>query len=131
VHDDELELDVDEIPEAVLQDLYRFVKAHRKAVGADITADDEDYEDPSTRRSSGAGTSNKPAATQRKKNKPMSAREQESKIAQVRRQLEKFGGGGDGKFPNGIGWHKLTGDAGDGDDIETSEDEESSSSEEE
>jgi bromodomain-containing factor 1 len=129
VHDDELELDVDEIPEPVLQDLYRFVKSHRKAVGADITGEDEDWEEPGERRLSG---SNKPAATQRKKNKPMSAREQEHKIAQVRKQLERFdNSGGDGMSLSQARFDCNTDDERLGGGIDESSDDDTSSSSEE
>jgi bromodomain-containing factor 1 len=91
-----LELDVDEIPDDVLRNLYDFVKKHRKDGGAEPTEDE--YEEI-PRRSSGA----KPAASSsRKKNKPMTAKEQESKIAQVRRQLRRFDGDSstnDGQYP--------------------------------
>jgi hypothetical protein len=76
---------VDDIPEPVLQDLYVFVKTLNGKSGEepppDNVVDDEDYKEPS---------SSKAASTHRKKNKPMSAREQESKIAQVKQQLSRF-----------------------------------------
>jgi hypothetical protein len=86
VHDDELELDVDEIPDHVLSDLFKFVKAIRETTGADAVEDDDYYEDPADAKPTSTSTG-------RKKNKPMSAREQESKIQQVRQQLQRFDGG--------------------------------------
>jgi len=77
---------VDEIPEDVLRNLYDFVKKHRKDGGAEPSEDE--YEE-APRRESGA---NVMPSSGRKKNKPMTAREQESKIAQVRQQLRKFDG---------------------------------------
>ncbi|KAF2668269.1 Bromodomain-containing protein [Microthyrium microscopicum] len=81
VHDDELELDVDEIPDHVLHDLLKFVKNYRRNTGTDV-AEDEDYEESALPKQH--------STTQRKKSKPMSAREQESKIAQVKQQLQRF-----------------------------------------
>jgi hypothetical protein len=80
-----LELDVDEIPDPVLHELLRFVKTHRKAIGADIQEDDdyEDAEEPAKAAPSGG----------RKKNKPMTAREQEERIQQLHQQLSQFNGG--------------------------------------
>lgn len=83
VHDDELELDVDEIPDNVLQTLYKFVKDYRRTNGTDAMSNDEDYDEPEPPRQA-------TGSTHRKKNKPMSAREQESKIAQVKQQLQQF-----------------------------------------
>ena len=84
VHDDELELDIEEIPDDVVFTLYEFVsKLHPQE--ADV--DDDDYEEP-------AMTAKPTAAAGRKKNKPMSAREQESKIAAVQRKLQQFNGSG-------------------------------------
>jgi hypothetical protein len=87
---------VDEIPDDVLRSLYDFVKKHRKDGG--VEPSDDEY-DETPRRSSGA----KPAAGGgRKKNKPMTAKEQESKIAQVKQQLKRFDGDSstnDGKCP--------------------------------
>jgi bromodomain-containing factor 1 len=83
VNDDELELDVDEIPDPVLQDLYKFVKAHRDNIGADHGEEDDEYEE-----SSFLQVPSVPSG--RKKNKPMTAREQEDKINQIHKQLQAF-----------------------------------------
>ncbi len=77
---------MDEIPDEVLRNLYDFVKKHRKDGGAEPSEDE--YEE-APRRESGP----RPVSSSgRKKNKPMTAKEQESKIAQVRQQLKKFDG---------------------------------------
>jgi bromodomain-containing factor 1 len=89
VHDDELELDVEEIPDDVLRELYNFVKAFKRQIGVE-SASDEEYEEFSRRASVAAAS--KPSGS-RKKNKPMSAKEQESKIAQVKEQLQRFEAG--------------------------------------
>ncbi|KAF2404919.1 Bromodomain-containing protein [Trichodelitschia bisporula] len=78
VNDDELELDIDEIPDPVLSELYDFVKRARPR---DLSEDD-DYEEPRA--------VTKTSTLGRRKNKPMSAREQESKIEKVKAQLQRF-----------------------------------------
>lgn len=85
VHDDELELDIDDIPDEVLSELHDFVKKLRPKHPVEH---DDDYEEPHG--------IDKPASVSRKKNKPMSAREQESKIARVQEQLQKFHNHGSG-----------------------------------
>jgi hypothetical protein len=89
---------VDEIPDDVLKELYNFVRAFKKQTGVE-SASDEEYEDYG-RLASSTSTS-KPSGS-RKKNKPMSAKEQESKIAQVKEQLQRFEAGThpghDGRF---------------------------------
>lgn len=98
VQDDELELDIDEIPDHVVYDLFQFVKKlHPQSAKQDYDQagdnedDDYDEDDESYGRPAGKG-----AGGGRKKNKPMSAREQESKIAQVQAQLQQFQPGGSG-----------------------------------
>lgn len=85
VHDDELELDIDEIPDEVVYELWEFVRKlqPRSQVGVD---EDDDYEEERGPKAAAA------AGAHRKKNKPMTAREQESKIAQVREQMARFEG---------------------------------------
>lgn len=61
--------------------MLRFVKNYRRTIGADA-AEDDDYEEPELPKQH--------STTQRKKSKPMSAQEQESKIALVRQQLQQF-----------------------------------------
>jgi len=84
VHDDELELDIDEIPDEVVYELWEFVKKLQpKSHG--VIDEDDDYEEERGHKAAAA-------SSHRKKNKPMTAREQESKIAQVREQLARFEG---------------------------------------
>lgn len=85
VHDDELELDIEEIPDDVIYELWEFVRKVQPKTQY-VADEDDDYEEERGHKAAGA-------ATQRKKNKPMTAKEQESKIAQVQAQLARFGGG--------------------------------------
>lgn len=97
VNDEELEIDMDIIPDEVLRELYKFLRGTRPkggagaAGGADVS--DEEYEVPKNRGpKSGAGGGAK------RKNKPMGKKEQEESIRQIQRQLESFqktGGEGD------------------------------------
>ncbi|QDS73835.1 hypothetical protein FKW77_006484 [Venturia effusa] len=88
VQDDELELDIDEIPDDVTYQLYQFVKAklprsHRVPdPEPDYEDDDDEFEVPV-----------KASSSNRKKNKPMKATEQEERIRTLQAQLEKFKGG--------------------------------------
>ncbi|TID24275.1 Bromodomain-containing protein [Venturia nashicola] len=88
VQDDELELDIDEIPDDVTYQLYQFVKAKlprsQRAPDPepDYEDDDDEFEAPI-----------KAASSNRKKNKPMKANEQEERIRTLQAQLEKFKGG--------------------------------------
>ncbi|KAF2433167.1 Bromodomain-containing protein [Tothia fuscella] len=81
VHDDELELDIDEIPDVVVLELYDFVRKLRPR-GAVQEPDDDEYTEPDT--------VHKPASVNRKKNKPMKAVEQEERIQKLEAQLNKF-----------------------------------------
>lgn len=95
VNDDELELDIDEIPDPVVYDLYKFVHGLNKPTKSSAAAasapdagafdepDDDDYTPPA-RAKGGAGPGG------RKKNKPMGAAEQERKIAEIQAQLKSF-----------------------------------------
>ena len=92
VHDDELELDIDEIPDEVVYELWEFVKKLQpKSHG--VIDEDDDYEEDRGHKAAAA-------SSHRKKNKPMTAREQESKIAQVREQLARFEGQSPIESPN-------------------------------
>ncbi|KAE9972543.1 hypothetical protein EG327_009458 [Venturia inaequalis] len=88
VQDDELELDIDEIPDDVTYQLYQFVKAKlprsQRAPDPepDYEDDDDEFEAPI-----------KASSSNRKKNKPMKANEQEERIRTLQAQLEKFKGG--------------------------------------
>ena len=84
-NDDELEIDVDDIPDAVLWELHKFVKNHRKEIGMDIGDDGDYYEDelkPSPVMSA--------PTLHRKKSKPMSSSQQIQAIEQVKHQLAQF-----------------------------------------
>jgi len=84
VNDDELELEIDEIPEPVVYELYRFV---RSLNGPKPKFDeDDDFEPP-------AKAAKATATTGRRKNKPMKAEEQEQKIADLQNKLAEFRGG--------------------------------------
>ncbi|KAF1988976.1 Bromodomain-containing protein [Aulographum hederae CBS 113979] len=85
VNDDELELDIDEIPDPVVYDLWTFVK---KIIGPKpkYDDDDDDFEPPVGKAAKAAAA----ASTSRRKNKPMSAREQEEKIALMKELESKF-----------------------------------------
>lgn len=91
VNDDELELDIEEIPDDALYELYRFVRAVRGVK----TVEDDEYEPPA-RSAPKASTS---TSTQKRKNKPMNAQEQESKIAAIREQLGRFQHGSGSESP--------------------------------
>ena len=99
-NEEELELEIEQIPDDVLHQLLRFVHSLRP----EQASPDEDYEPPAQasgrKGNAGAGASQKP-----KKNKPMNKFEQEQQIKQLRDQLQAFdqpGGGADqaedGKF---------------------------------
>jgi hypothetical protein len=79
----------------VLKELLNFVRQFKRSGGLEEPSDDE-YDD-TPRRSSGATTSKQAGGGGRKKNKPMSAREQEAKIALYQQKLQEFdaGAGGD------------------------------------
>jgi bromodomain-containing factor 1 len=94
VHDDELELDIEEIPEDVVFTLYEFV---RKIHPAENDNDDDDYMEDAPAA--------KPLGTARlKKSKPMSAREQESKIEQYERRLQELNNSASDQSPQGNGY---------------------------
>lgn len=83
VNDDELELDIDAIPEPVLQELLKFIRKVHPPVDAAV---DDDYEPPM--RTSAKGAASKP-----RKNKPMGKHEQEANIMRIQEQLRTFPGG--------------------------------------
>ncbi|KAF2839504.1 Bromodomain-containing protein [Patellaria atrata CBS 101060] len=78
VNDDEMELDIETIPDSVLHELLKFTRQH-KPPKEDIPQDDE-YEPPRA----------KTATSRPKKNKPMSKYEQEAAINNIQAQLGKF-----------------------------------------
>ena len=79
VNDDEMEIDMDEISDDTLRELFKFIKQVRGPKGSTV---DDDYEAP---RVSQKHTTAKP-----KKNKPMGKKEQEEKIRQIHERLQTF-----------------------------------------
>ncbi|KAL1648874.1 transcription initiation at TATA-containing promoter protein [Diplodia intermedia] len=83
VNDDELELDIDTIPNDVLHDLLKYIKTVNPAATAATAAlptYDDDYEPPSRKNT----------AAQPRKNKPMGKHEQEQAIAEIKQRLQNF-----------------------------------------
>jgi bromodomain-containing factor 1 len=80
-----MELDMDEINDETLRELFRFIKSVRGPKA--IVADDDDYEMP------------RPAAPSRqntarpKKNKPMGKSEQEDSLRRIQEKMQSFNGG--------------------------------------
>lgn len=87
VNDDEMEIDMDEIDDNTLRELYKFIKQVR---GPKAAVADDDFEPPRP--------SHKPVHQKPKKNKPMGKKEQEENIKRIEDQLRNFnqGGGGGG-----------------------------------
>jgi len=85
VNDDEMEIDMDEIGDDTLRELFKFIKQVRGPKGA---VDDDDFEPP---RPTHKATGSKP-----KKNKPMGKKEQEDSIKRIQDQLRHFESGGSG-----------------------------------
>ncbi|KAF2830119.1 Bromodomain-containing protein [Ophiobolus disseminans] len=86
VHDDEMELDMDEINDDTLRELFKFIKSIRGPKGG-VPADD-DFEPP---RQVTKQTANRP-----KKNKPMGKTEQEDNMRKIQEKLQSFQGGASG-----------------------------------
>lgn len=83
VNDDELELDIDTIPNDVLHDLLKYIKTVNPAAAtatAAVPTYDDDYEPPSRKNT----------AAQPRKNKPMGKHEQEQAIAEIKQRLQNF-----------------------------------------
>lgn len=87
VHDDEMELDMDEINDETLRELFKFIKSLRGPKGG-VVADD-DFEPP--RQMTKQTTANRP-----KKNKPMGKTEQEDNMRKIQEKLQSFQGGASG-----------------------------------
>jgi bromodomain-containing factor 1 len=96
-----MELDVEELPNEVLHDLWKLVKRFQKANNSKSVEEepvDEDYE-PAVAGARGGQSSAKP-----RKNKPMNATEQEAKIKALSEQLGRVPNGGSGEgSPTGAG----------------------------
>ncbi|KAH5533098.1 hypothetical protein HBI27_203240 [Parastagonospora nodorum] len=86
VHDDEMELDMDEINDDTLRELFKFIKSIRGPKGG-VVADD-DFEPP---RQITKQTTSRP-----KKNKPMGKTEQEDNMRKIQEKLQSFQGGASG-----------------------------------
>jgi bromodomain-containing factor 1 len=86
VHDDEMELDMDEINDDTLRELFKFIKSIRGPKGG-VVADD-DFEPP---RQVSKQTTSRP-----KKNKPMGKTEQEDNMRKIQEKLQSFQGGASG-----------------------------------
>ncbi|KAF1852010.1 Bromodomain-containing protein [Cucurbitaria berberidis CBS 394.84] len=102
VHDDEMELDMDEINDETLRELFKFIKSLRGPKGGSIIADD-DFEPP-TRQVS------KQTASRPKKNKPMGKTEQEDNMRKIQEKLQSFQGGASGSSqspPGELSVHAL------------------------
>jgi bromodomain-containing factor 1 len=86
VHDDEMELDMDEINDETLRELFKFIKSIRGPKGGVIA--DDDFEPP---RQVTKQTTSRP-----KKNKPMGKTEQEDNMRKIQEKLQSFQGGASG-----------------------------------
>jgi len=93
VNDDEMELDMDEINDDTLRELFRFIKSIRGPKGG-VVADD-DFEPP--RQIS------KQATSRPKKNKPMGKTEQEDNMRKIQEKLQSFQGGASGSSQSPAG----------------------------
>lgn len=83
-NDDEMELDMDEINDDTLRELFRFIKSVRGPKAP--VADDDDYEMPRPTAPSRQNT-NRP-----KKNKPMGKSEQEDSLRRIQEKMQSFSG---------------------------------------
>jgi bromodomain-containing factor 1 len=100
VHDDEMELDMDEINDDTLRELFKFIKSIRGPKGG-VVADD-DFEPP---RQVSKQTTSRP-----KKNKPMGKTEQEDNMRKIQEKLQSFAGGASGSSqspPGELSVHAL------------------------
>lgn len=83
VHDDEMELDMDEINDETLRELFKFIKSLRGPKAGHVA--DDDFEPP---RQIAKQAVNRP-----KKNKPMGKTEQEDNMRKIQEKLHAFQGG--------------------------------------
>lgn len=79
VNDDEMEIDMDEIGDDTLRELFKFIKQVRGPKGSTI---DDDFEPQRV--------SQKHATAKPKKNKPMGKKEQEENIRKIQERLQTF-----------------------------------------
>lgn len=82
-NDDEMELDMDEINDDTLRELFKFIKSVRGPRGA---VADDDFEPP--RPVQRQNTASRP-----KKNKPMGKSEQEDSLRRIQEKMQSFNGG--------------------------------------
>ena len=83
---DDVELEIDELPNEVQHKLLKYVRTifpRQRASPEEEIAVDDDYEPERTARAGGA----------KKKHKPMKKHEQESRIAMLRQTMEQMKGG--------------------------------------
>ncbi|KAH6618960.1 bromodomain-containing protein [Boeremia exigua] len=85
VHDDEMELDMDEINDETLRELLKFIKSLRGPKGG-VTVADDDFEPPRP-------VHKQTTASRPKKNKPMGKTEQEDNMRKIQEKLQSFQGG--------------------------------------
>ncbi|OSS50282.1 hypothetical protein B5807_04914 [Epicoccum nigrum] len=85
VHDDEMELDMDEINDETLRELLKFIKSLRGSKGSTTIADD-DFEPV-------RAVHKQTTAARPKKNKPMGKTEQEDNMRKIQEKLQSFQGG--------------------------------------
>jgi bromodomain-containing factor 1 len=94
VHDDEMELDMDEINDETLRELFKFIKSIRGPKGGAVA--DDDFEPP--RQITKQTTASRP-----KKNKPMGKTEQEDNMRKIQEKLQSFQGGASGSSQSPAG----------------------------
>jgi bromodomain-containing factor 1 len=128
VHDDEMELDMDEINDETLRELLKFIKSLRGSKGSTSIADD-DFEPV-------RAVHKQTTAARPKKNKPMGKTEQEDNMRKIQEKLQSFQGGMSGSSQSPPGESSMR----DADDVvltdaaheeESSDDDSGSESEEE
>jgi bromodomain-containing factor 1 len=84
-NDDEMELDMDEINDDTLRELFKFIKSVRGPRGA--AADDDDFAPPAR------AVQRQATASRPKKNKPMGKSEQEDSLRRIQEKMQSFHGG--------------------------------------
>lgn len=81
-NEDEMELDMDEINDDTLRELFRFIKSVR---GPKASVPDDDYDPPRP-------APRQPTASRPKKNKPMGKSEQEENLRRIQEKMNSFHG---------------------------------------
>jgi bromodomain-containing factor 1 len=89
--EDEMEFEIDEIPDATLHELLKLVR--KNAPTDEPTVEDTDYKPAKANVPANSGKS--------RKNKPMSKTEQEKRISELKNKIANFEGGGAGSSPDG------------------------------